>query len=157
MLRITAKTNGDFSYKIANLQSGTRVLLDGPRGAFTSKRAEEPSVTLIAGGIGIAPFLAKIPEFLTDHKKVTLLYSVRDSKSFAFRKELEILSRQGLVVHPFITNSGTRIDKRALSKTVDAHTTVFICGPDAMTSALPKMLVSLGIPKKNIITERFGF
>jgi predicted ferric reductase len=61
VLRITAKTKGDFSNKLLSLKPGTRVLVDGPRGAFTSNFAKTKSTVLIAGGIGVAPFMSKIP------------------------------------------------------------------------------------------------
>ncbi len=157
MLRITAKTKGDFSNKLLALKPGTKVLVDGPRGAFTSHLAKTKSVTLIAGGIGVAPFLSKIPGLLAAGKRVTLLYSVRNASSLAFKNELKELEGKGLIVYTFVSDTGQRITAPVLSKTVTLQTTVFICGPDAMTKNMPIELMTLGLPKKNIITERFGF
>lgn len=157
MLRITAKTSGDFSNQLANLKTGTRVLLDGPRGAFSSHLAKTKSVTLIAGGIGVAPFIAKVPLMLAQGKRVTLLYSVRNSNALAFSEELRAFESQGLTVHRFITNEGAYITPKVLAATVSRQSTVFICGPDNMTKDLAQKLTELGLPKKHIITERFGF
>lgn len=156
-LRITAKTKGDFSNKLRALKPGTKILIDGPRGAFTSNHAKTKSVVLIAGGIGIAPFISKIPVLLAEGKRVTLLYSVHDVASLAFTDELKALSQKGLTVYTFIANEGARITARTFAKTVTMQSTVFICGPDAMTKSMPIELMTLGLPKKNIITERFGF
>lgn len=157
VLRVTAKTHGDFSKKLLGMQKGTKVLLDGPRGAFTSRLATTKSVTLIAGGIGIAPFISKIPVLLATGKKVTLLYSVRNSSELAFLDELKAFEHKGLILHVFITGKSSRINTSDLVATVTLQTTVFICGPDAMTKALPETLMRLGLSKKNVITERFGF
>ncbi len=157
LLRITAKISGDFSNKISQIKPGTRVLLDGPRGAFTSHLAKNKSVTLIAGGIGVAPFMSKIPGLLELGKKVTLLYSVRDPQTLAFRSELKELQTQGLNLQTFVTSRGSRITTDILTSTISKQTTVFICGPDAMTKSLPIELKQHGLPKDNIITERFGF
>ncbi|MGH3170955.1 MAG: ferredoxin reductase family protein, partial [Trebonia sp.] len=56
-MRITVKARGDHSGSLANLAPGTRILAEGPYGAFT------PSVTgrrvlFIAGGVGITPIRA---------------------------------------------------------------------------------------------------
>jgi predicted ferric reductase len=157
VLRITAKTKGDFSNKLLSLKPGTRVLVDGPRGAFTSNFAKTKSTVLIAGGIGVAPFMSKIPVLLAEGKRVTLLYSVRDVASLAFLDELHELTQKGLTVYTFVSNEGSRITARILAKTVTMQTTVFICGPDGMTKNMPIELMTLGLPKKNIVTERFGF
>jgi predicted ferric reductase len=157
MLRITAKASGDFSDQLVHLKKGTRVLLDGPRGAFSSHLAKTKSVALIAGGIGVAPFIAKIPLMLTQGKKVTLLYSVRDAQYLAFSDELKTFEDKGLVCHRYVTSKGAYITSHALARTVSNQSTVFICGPDTMTKDLSNKLVQLGLPKKNIVTERFGF
>jgi ferredoxin-NADP reductase len=65
--------------------------------------------------------------------------------------------QRGLTVHTFVSNKGARITSQVLAKTVTMQTTVFICGPDAMTKNIPIELMALGLPKKNIVTERFGF
>lgn len=157
MLRITAKASGDFSEKLKHLEPGTPVLIDGPRGAFTSKRANTKAVTFIAGGIGVAPFLAKIPGFLRKGRTVSLLYSVRSSESLAFKEELSALQQRGLRVQIFVTETGNRISDVALKSAITKETTVYICGPNAMTAQLPAKLISAGLPKEQIITERFDF
>lgn len=157
MLRITAKASGDFSDKLQHLAPGTPVLVDGPRGAFTSRRANTKSITFIAGGIGVAPFLAKIPGFLRKGRIVTLLYSVRSSESVAFKEELNTLQKQGLRVHVFVTETGNRINDAALKASITKQTTVYICGPNAMTEQLPQKLIAAGLAKEQIITERFDF
>uniref|UniRef100_UPI00286DE746 ferredoxin reductase family protein n=1 Tax=Nocardioides sp. TaxID=35761 RepID=UPI00286DE746 len=57
-LRITVKDLGDHSRDLQALRPGTRVIAEGPYGAFTPARRRGHGVLLLAGGIGITPLRA---------------------------------------------------------------------------------------------------
>ena len=61
-LRITVRELGDHSSRLADLKPGTRVLMEGPYGAFTAERRVRRRVTLLAAGIGITPVRALAEE-----------------------------------------------------------------------------------------------
>lgn len=163
-LRITFKTSGDFTEILKQIKPGTRVLLDGPRGSFTPDRADTDKVLLIAGGIGVAPFVASLKHLLQEGKQVQLLYSVNNRNDLAFVSELKairdtsngyfgitphISSEQGYVnearLLPFVTGTGDSL-------------TVYVCGPEPMTESLKdSILPALGIEKRQIVAERFKF
>jgi predicted ferric reductase len=75
MLAITAKSSGPFSAQVQNLKVGQTVYLDGPFGEFTAEAyLTDKPIVLIAGGIGITPFLKLIESAKTDlSKHITLI------------------------------------------------------------------------------------
>lgn len=158
MIRLTMKAGPEFMDKILNLTIGTYIMVDGPRGSFTVDRAEKTSkVVLIAGGIGIAPYLASIETLLAQGKQVTLLYGVQVRDNIAFMQELRLLQSNGLYIDVFVDENGQRITHDILQRFAQPDTTIFICGPDAMSVALNNTLKQLGFPASRIITERFAF
>jgi len=158
MLRFTVKASGDFTRHMAGLQPGTRLAIDGPRGSFTTDRAYlADKVVLIAGGIGITPYVSTMQTLLNQGKSVTLLYAVRARADVAFQKELLALQQQGLRVKLFLNEDGQTIDHTALAPFVQANTALYVCGPDGMSRGLTRILRQLGVPRHSIITERFAF
>ena len=157
-LQFTFKSNPSFTEKAKNIKPGTRIILDGPRGNFTIDRAEKSqNIVLVAGGIGLAPFISTIGQFLDKGKKVTLLYGVKTRENISFADELTNFEKRGLTKKIFVDSENTFIDKDVLTQYCSLGTTVYICGPDAMSSALSKALLEIGMPEDHIITERFSY
>jgi len=156
-LSFTVKASGNFTAKIAELQPGTYVLMDGPRGSFTSDRAaDSPVVTLIAGGIGITPYIAMIETLIAEGKHVTLLYAARSTKDIAFANTLKQYAATGLNIRLFLDDNGQRITEDVLTS-VNSNSIVYICGPNSMSKAFSKILRKQGVDHRRIIVERFAF
>lgn len=157
-LQFTFKSTPRFTDKAKIVKSGTRVLLDGPRGNFTIDRAKNSqNIVLIAGGIGLAPFISTIGQFLELGKKVVLLYAVKTRENLSFTAELSEFEKKGLIKKIFVDSENTFIDKKAMTEFINLDAAVYICGPDAMSSSLSDMLLQSGMPKDHIITERFSY
>lgn len=158
LLRFTAKVSGDFSGRLDSLRPGTPVIIDGPRGGFTASRAARASnVLLVAGGIGVAPYVPIIWELLAAGKTVTLLYAARTPQDVAFASELRVLEQRGLRVQTFMSEQGQYITDGVLAPYIQPGTVAYICGPDGMSRALAGGLNRLGLPKRAIVTERFAY
>lgn len=156
-LRLSVRVDGgDFARKLIDLPSGTPVLVDGPRGAFTADRATQDNVVLVAGGIGIGPYMSTIDGLLATGKKVTLLYTVHQHGDLAFGSELRPLVDRGLTVRPYVTQTGNRLNPQ----TVDAFgkdASIYLCGPERLTMPFKRQLQALGHSPKHIITEEFAY
>ena len=59
LMRITVRDVGDPSNMLRSLRPGTRVLAEGPFGAFFPAHPERAAL-LVAGGVGITPLMARI-------------------------------------------------------------------------------------------------
>ncbi len=161
-LRLTFKESGDYTSRLASgLKVGARVLVDGPRGMFTSQRANSEEVLMIAGGIGVTPMRAMVTRLLDQGKKVTLIYAAKRAGDIAFSAELKTLSKQqSLKVDYYIEDKTGRLESETLAAYLQpdpVRKTVYICGPPAMMDSLRQDLEQIGVPKQNILSERFSF
>ena len=171
-LRFFIKKCGDYTATLDALIPGTQTLLDGPFGIFspafhTPPDHPQPSLVMIAGGIGITPFLAMIQEASvhTHPPSILLIWSVRTARDLFLEKEFTDLQKKmpGLQLHFFVTRDtsgpgyGCRLTPLRLEKILAKWhaATVFICGPPAMTSSLSTSLKKLGFSRHDLITERF--
>src|SRR6201995_2346284 len=96
VMRITVKDRGDHSRALAGLRPGTRVLAEGPYGAFIPQRTGR-RVLLLAGGVGITPLRAM---FAMLPAPVTLIYRASHPEDVVFAGELEAIAHdRGGTVH----------------------------------------------------------
>ena len=165
-IRFSIKASGDFTKKVDQLKTGTKVIIDGPLGAFTSNQAKTNKLLLIAGGIGITPIRSIIEEQTKNNKDIILLYANKTQQDIAFKQELENFSINKVVnVLSEETNlPGSefelgRIDEEKIKRIVPDYKErdAYICGPEPMMKAIVSSLISLGVPKKQIHFERFGY
>lgn len=165
-IRFSIKASGDFTKKVDQLKTGTKVIIDGPLGAFTSNQAKTNKLLLIAGGIGITPIRSIIEEQTKNNKDIILLYANKTQQDIAFKQELENFSINKVVnvLSEETSLPGSefelgRIDEEKIKRLVPDYKErdAYICGPEPMMKAIVSSLISLGVPKKQIHFERFGY
>lgn len=163
-LRITAKKVGDFTSKLPLLQPGTKVLIDGPHGVFTSHKITKDKVLLIAGGIGITP-LRSLTEELAGTTELTLIYSARTKADAVLIDELKAIQTDRayklIEIYAEERIAGAeygRLDQASLDRLVPdlKDSDVFLCGPPAMMTAVRAALAKSGLPKNQLHWERFA-
>jgi predicted ferric reductase len=137
LIRITVKARGDHSGSLANLRPGTRIIAEGPYGAFTPSLTGR-RVLFIAGGVGITPIramFAALPKRMSGG--ITLHYLIG--------------SREELGYDP--------LDADHLNRTVPGlhRYEAYVCGPTGMTQAAVNALVAAGVPRRRIHHESFDF
>ena len=160
-LRITVKSLGDHTARLADVAPGTRVLVEGPFGVFTeSARRGRDKVLLIAGGIGITPIRSMVERM---HGDVVVVHRVLTDDDLVFKDELdELAAASGLVVHYVIGDhrgeGAQLLSPEHLRELVPdaADRDVFLCGPPAMTDAIGHNLRAAGVPRRRLHVERFA-
>ena len=160
LMRITVRDVGDYSAALGRLKPGTRVLAEGPFGAFTASGAGRGTL-LLAGGVGITPLRAM---FATLSGAVTLIYRASTWQDIVFQAELDAIARaRGATVHYLV---GTRSDLGAdpLSAAMLRQLApglhrmdVYLCGPPGMTGSAVAALTQAGVPRRRIHYESFEF
>jgi predicted ferric reductase len=160
LLRITAKDIGDHSRALSQLRPGTRVIAEGPYGAFTAGRSGR-GVVLLAGGVGITPLRAM---FSTLPGPVTLIYRASSEQDIVFRDELDaIAATRGAKVYYLVGSraeiGGDPLSPRMLRSLVPGldQQEVYVCGPSGMISAAVDALRGAGVPRRQIHFESFEF
>jgi ferredoxin-NADP reductase len=146
---------------------GRRVAVEGPVGGFVLPRRLGREVLLVAGGTGIAPLRAMMGSALRRRRppRITLLYSARTPKEFAFVRELRSLSRQGRLrlsmtatreAHETWRGRRGRIRQAWIRALVGNRAPLcFLCGPESFVADVTRMLRDAGVPARNIRRERY--
>lgn len=170
-IEFLVKELGDFTSRIGETKAGTRAYIDGPHGHLTLQDRGGTGVALIAGGVGIAPLLGILREMAArgDRRKVILVYANREAGQIVAADELEALARvlDLRVVHvldeppPGWAGRRGRPDPAMLREIfgfTEAKDWIFLlCGPPAMIAAARTALAELGVPARNVVSERFTY
>ncbi|HLH58035.1 MAG TPA: ferredoxin reductase family protein [Streptosporangiaceae bacterium] len=160
VMRITVKDRGDHSGSMSRLRPGTRVIAEGPYGAFIPARSGR-RILLLAGGVGITPLRAM---FAMLPGGVTLVYRASSPDDIVFGDELDAIARErGATVH-YLIGSRARLGSDPLSaRTLKAlvpglhRHDVYLCGPAGMAESALDALGAAGVPRRRIHYESFEF
>lgn len=153
---------GTFTDSLSEYEPGETVLLDGAYGTFTSEIAatDRPSV-FIAGGIGITPFVDHI---LRGDNRERWLFYASPSKDHATALSVlqDELGPRCVPIYSQVPQPGA--DSGYISaELIQRHLPepsrydYFICGPEGMIGTAENALISLGVSKNQIFTEKFAF
>jgi predicted ferric reductase len=164
LMRITVKASGDHSRSLANLRPGTRIIAEGPYGAFTPSLTGR-RVLFIAGGVGITPIramFAALPKRMSGG--ITLLYRASHPRDVVFSRELNAIASDRYAALHYLIGSREELgydplDADHLQQTVPGlhRYEAYVCGPTGMTQAAVNSLVAAGIPRRRIHHESFDF
>ncbi len=160
VMRITVKDHGDHSRALGDLQLGTRVMAEGPYGAFTPERTGR-RVLLLAGGVGITPLRAM---FAMLPGPVTLIYRASGPEDVVFADELDAIAHDRGATVQYLLGSRDRLGWDPLTAGQLNHMVpalhrhdVYVCGPAGMTSSAIAALRAAGVPRRRIHHESFEF
>lgn len=109
---------------------------------------------LIAGGIGITPFLAMMEQFTREGANFELHYAVRSMDRGAYCHDL--VARYG--AHRVKIYSDADGNFIPLSRLLDSQplgTHLYVCGPGGMIDGVLKAGIEAGWPEQNLHSERF--
>jgi predicted ferric reductase len=168
------KEVGDFTSSLPTTPIGTPAFLDGPHGHFQIPEKAQ-SIVMIAGGIGIAPFVGLLQEMAlsADPRPVRLITgnrlpeqaiaisSVVNTTAFKDFKEIQVLGEPA----PDSLELKGQLDFETLEKLLGdeaiaplrSNAVFMVCGPVPMIDAAEAALVRLGIPLERIISEKFQY
>jgi predicted ferric reductase len=162
-LRVTVGALGNHSRALQNVKPGTRVLAEGPYGAFTAALRTRRKVLLLAGGIGITPLRALADALTSSATDIVLIYRASDMGEVVFAQELEWMQRNGrLTVHYLLGKRDAQprpLSAERLTALVPdvADRDVFLCGPPGMVEAANQALRKAGVNRRRLHHERFAF
>lgn len=109
---------------------------------------------LIAGGIGITPFLSMTEQLGDIGQHFELHYAM--SRSGGAPYESELRSRLGRRFHRYCSDRGERINLESLLEGQPLGTHLYVCGPERLINAAIDTATGLGWPAENIHFERFA-
>jgi ferredoxin-NADP reductase len=163
---VRTERDGSIGPHLDGLHRGTLVDVEGPVGRFVLPESfREKQLLFVAGGTGIAPIRAMLLRAASVRGlSLSLAYSARTSKEFAFLTEVDAMRRAGLRLLLTATREAPeswkhdrgRLNQTRLASLVESPDTLcFVCGPPALVEDVPQSLMKLGIEEERIRTEIF--
>jgi len=136
-----------------NVQVGMSMKITQPVNLFALAKLAHKHI-LIAGGIGITPFMSQIEDLNMMGAQYELHYAFRAYQQAAFVNDLK--NKCGDSLHCYADNEGDRLDLALLLSSQPLGTHVYVCGPAPMVVAVLETARSLGWPESSIHNEEFS-
>ena len=169
---VTRMRDTAFKRSLSASPIGTEVVIEGPMGSFTLHNNTARPAVLLAGGIGIAPFLSIASQAHKERlrHRIILLYANRLLEDAAFidvLRGLELVNPRFSFIPTFTrlnTNRGEwkgetgHITQEMLCRRVGKlqGPIFYIAGPLPMVAATRHTLVEAGVDEDDIRTEEFA-
>ena len=110
-------------------------------------------ILMIAGGIGITPFIAQIAQLSRQNRAFELHYAARSPSLAAYLDSLKA-AHPGRV-HGYFDDQNQQIDLQNLLKTQPLGTHLYVCGPKGMINWVLTTAEAMGWPKGGLHHEEF--
>lgn len=140
---------------------GTEVALEGPMGHELVIDPSAKKVVLVAGGIGITPFVPILQDLAAKGVETTLVYGANTENDFIYDEVLSNLASESPRISYIKTaakpgagfTGQTGLVTDALRGLKLHGVKVYMCGPKGMVNASTKLLKELGVPAEAIFAE----
>lgn len=174
ILQFSMRTKGHFTKALASVVEGDEVIVRGAFGGFVFDATRDTEAVLLAGGIGITPFMSMIQYATATHlpNDLTLVFSCQTQDDVPFAEELKVLEKSNPHFKTVFVIGEGQTDKFAGQAVASGHITpeiidyavvstysnksFFICGPPPFMNAMTKVLKTKGVPANRIMTEAFS-
>jgi ferredoxin-NADP reductase len=167
----TRMRDSAFKRALGSLSAGSAVRLEGPFGSLVLHGNRARPAVLIAGGIGITPFMSMLRQAANDRlrQRLLLLYSNRRPEEAAFLGELQQLEHRNkdfrlVATMTGMDHQGTRwdgatghVDEDLLRRSVGdlASPIYYLAGPPALLEAVRQTLGRAGVDDDDVRSEEF--
>jgi ferredoxin-NADP reductase len=167
----TRMRDSAFKRTLAKLEPGSAVEIDGPFGSMTLHNNVARPACLIAGGIGITPFMSMLRHAtaVKSAHHLLLIYSNRRPEDAAFLAELKDLTRRNDRFRLVATMTGMDKSKspwNGETRRIDApliagvlaempESIFYAVGPPNMVASVRSALVAAGVDEDYVRSEEF--
>ncbi|GAA0700197.1 carnitine monooxygenase subunit YeaX [Marinobacterium maritimum] len=127
-------SRGGSTYMHQHVAEGDTLQLSAAENFFPLVHDRASKHVLIAGGIGITPFLSYLYELEREGLDYELHYTFRDGANAAFVDELH--TRLGNRLHTYDNTKGQRLEVASLIEQLPPESHVYVCGPQPLIDAV---------------------
>ena len=152
-VRLQEQSRGGSRFMHEQVKEGDVLRLSPPANLF-APHSRAGHHLMIAGGIGITPFMAYIAALEQRGGSMELHYAYRSGLTDTYLEELA--AHLGAALHPYDGRAGQRLDIRQVLSDQPLGTHVYICGPDSLISDVCQTADALGWPAERIHWEAFA-
>lgn len=153
-VRTEEASKGGSRYLHQNVKPGDTLTISTPNNLFALAPQAQKHL-LIAGGIGITPFLSQLPELEQSQTQWQLHYCSPSRETCAFHDEL-MQHPSADRIHLHLSNAGTRLDLARLLADVEPGTHIYTCGPAVLNDAVREAASRLGLDSNTLHFEQFA-
>jgi dihydroorotate dehydrogenase electron transfer subunit len=145
----------------AGLRAGDPIRALGPLGNSFSEPAREGPALVVAGGVGVAPFLMFARRLHASGREVTVLLGARDATRLYLEKELAAEGARVLCA----TETGERgtkgyvtalLEEEIARRGAAAIARIYACGPEPMLRAVHAIARARGVPGEASLERRMA-
>jgi len=150
-VRLEESSKGGSAWMHQQVMIGTELSISTPNNLFPI----HPQATkhlLIAGGIGITPFLAQLYELNRQSAQYELHYAFRSTAHAPFYDELNQLAAP---IYRYNSEQGQRLDLNALLCDLSQDTHIYVCGPQSLIEDVFASTERFSIDKTRVHKEQF--
>lgn len=145
-------TRGGSAFMHENVSKGMTLEINEPVNLFPVDRTGRKHI-LLAGGIGITPFMAMMAQFKHDKTNFELHYGVRSLEEGAY---CNLLNANDAGVFLYRADLGQFIPLEQILENQPLGTHLYVCGPQGMIDWVLKTAKEQGWPKENVHYEHFA-
>jgi ferredoxin-NADP reductase len=146
-------SRGGSKYLHNEVEVGQVFSISPPSNYFHFEQGAE-KLLLIAGGIGITPFMSLLSSLTFRSEMPEMHYSFRSMEDAAYLDELE--QQLGPALHCYERDKGDRLEVGALLATQPLGTQVYVCGPEGLIEAVRDEARQLQWPEGSVHFEKFA-
>lgn len=151
-VRRQENSSGGSAFMHENISVGMSLKITHPVNLFTLAKMAHKHV-LIAGGIGITPFMSQIEELKQLGVAFELHYAFTTYQQAAF---VEMLQQScGSSLHCYADDQTQRLDLQALLNAQPLGTHVYVSGPATMVASVLETAKNLGWPESSVHSEQY--
>ena len=152
-VRLQDCSRGGSKYMHENVEVGDELKITPPANMFAPEWGAKKHV-LIAGGVGITPFMSYLPELMRRNADFELHYLYRGDVTGAYKTELT--EELGSRYFGYDSGKSEKCDITTLFVERRLGTHFYICGPESLINAVKGLATELGVPDAAIHYEEFA-
>ncbi|EMR13508.1 ferredoxin [Methylophaga lonarensis MPL] len=152
-VRRQEQSRGGSVYMHDQVTVGSELQITYPVNLFAISKLAHKHI-LVAGGIGITPFMSQIADLNRLGQHYELHYAYRSPEHGAFVEQLREMCGDRL--HCYVESEGQRMSFQQLLSQQPLGTHVYTCGPDAMVKTLLLTARDMGWPESHLHSEQFS-
>lgn len=151
-VNLDENSRGGSKFMHEKVKVGTEMVLSYPVNLFSLDLRGRKHL-MIAGGIGITPFLAQIMQLSVANGHFELHYAARSFSFGTYAQELKEAHPNN--VNIYYADQGEKIDLENLLNGQPLGTHIYACGPRGMIDWIRETAADLGWPRESIHFEEF--
>lgn len=151
-VRRETPSKGGSAFLHDKVAEGDTLSITYPNNLFALDKTASHHV-LIAGGIGITPFISQLHDLHQRGASYELHYAYRADEHGAFRDELVGLC--GDHVHFHVDSKGQRLDLAGLLGGMEPGAHAYVCGPGPLIDAVRGAAQAVGVESARVHVEQF--